>query len=112
MTALAIGPGWRPAGQSGTNGLPRAAPAPTTGVRRLQQAHRRDVVRHVALVSVGFLLVLITGVWFVASEIPRLRLATVRRVVAGTLLAVTGLLLIIATHRATPASWRGVCSAP
>ncbi|HLH69971.1 MAG TPA: hypothetical protein VKY90_13325 [Candidatus Dormibacteraeota bacterium] len=49
------------------------------------------------LAEVGFLLILIAGVWFAAAEIPLFRLAAPRRVVAGVLLAVAGLLLIIAT---------------
>jgi uncharacterized Tic20 family protein len=52
----------------------------------------------VRLAEVGFLLILIAGVWLVATEIPKLRLHTVRMVFAGILLAVAGLLLIIAAH--------------
>jgi hypothetical protein len=50
------------------------------------------------LAEVGFLLVLLAGVWLVAAEIPRLGLHRARMIVAGTALAVAGLLLIIATH--------------
>jgi hypothetical protein len=50
------------------------------------------------LAEVGFLLILIAGVWLVAAGIPQFRLAAGRTVVAGVLLAVAGLLLIIATH--------------
>jgi hypothetical protein len=50
------------------------------------------------LAEVGFLLLLIAGVWLVAAEIPAFRLQRVRRIVAGTALAVAGLLLIIAAH--------------
>jgi hypothetical protein len=50
------------------------------------------------LAEVGFLLILIAGVWLVAAEIPQLKLARTRRVVAGTALAIAGVLLIIATH--------------
>jgi hypothetical protein len=50
------------------------------------------------LAEVAFLLILIAGVWLAAAEIPRLRIAAKRRIVAGVLLAVAGLLLIIATH--------------
>lgn len=51
------------------------------------------------LAEVGFLLVVIAGVWFVASEVlPSLKLAKLRRIVAGSALAVAGILLIIATH--------------
>lgn len=50
------------------------------------------------LAEVGFLLILIAGVWLVAAQIPELKLRTVRTIVAGVLLAIAGLLLIIATH--------------
>jgi hypothetical protein len=51
------------------------------------------------LAEVGFLLIVISGVWFVASEVlPSLKLAKLRRIVAGSALAVAGILLIIATH--------------
>ena len=50
------------------------------------------------LAEIGFLLILIAGVWLVASEIPALGLHRARTIVAGTALAVAGLLLIIATH--------------
>jgi hypothetical protein len=52
----------------------------------------------IRLAEIGFLLVLIAGVWLVAAEIPQLKLRTARTVVAGVLLAIAGLLLIIATH--------------
>jgi hypothetical protein len=50
------------------------------------------------LAEVGFLLILIAGVWLVAAEIPQLKLGRSRRIVAGTALAIGGVLLIIATH--------------
>jgi hypothetical protein len=50
------------------------------------------------LAEVGFLLLLIAGVWLVAAEIPQLKLRSVRTIVAGTALAIAGVLLIIATH--------------
>jgi UPF0716 family protein affecting phage T7 exclusion len=49
----------------------------------------------------GFLLIVIAGVWLVASEIAALNAARwhkFRMIVAGTCLAVAGILLIIATH--------------
>jgi hypothetical protein len=52
----------------------------------------------IRLAEVGFLLVLIAGVWLAAAQITRLRTGTARTGVAGVLLAVGGLLLIIATH--------------
>jgi len=56
----------------------------------------------VRLAEVGFLLFTIAGIWFVAAEIPQLKLARTRRIVAGSLLAAGGILLIIAFH------WGGV----
>ena len=50
------------------------------------------------IAEVGFLLVLIAGVWLVAAEIPTLGLYRVRTIVAGAALALAGVLLIIATH--------------
>jgi hypothetical protein len=52
----------------------------------------------VDLAEVGFLLILIAGVWLVAAEIPQLKLRRTRTIVAGTALAIAGVLLIIATH--------------
>jgi hypothetical protein len=52
----------------------------------------------VRLAEVGFLLLLLAGVWLVAAQIPQLKLRTARTHVAGILLAVSGLLLIVATH--------------
>jgi hypothetical protein len=51
------------------------------------------------LAQVAFLLILIAGVWFAAAEIPLFGIAATRRFVAGVLLAIAGLLLIIATRR-------------
>ena len=48
-------------------------------------------------VEVDFL-ILIAGLWFIASEIPALRMSKARRIVAGIALAIAGILLIIATH--------------
>jgi len=52
----------------------------------------------VRLAEVGFLLILFAGVWFVAAEIPQLKLSRARTIVAGAALALAGLLLIVATH--------------
>ena len=52
----------------------------------------------VRLAEYGFLLILIAGVWLVAAEIPAFKFARARSMVAGVLLAISGLLLIIATH--------------
>jgi hypothetical protein len=55
----------------------------------------------VRIAEVGFLLILIAGVWLVAAEIPALKLSRVRTIVAGAALAAAGVLLIIATHWGT-----------
>ena len=51
----------------------------------------------IRLAEVGFLLILIAGVWLVASEFQP-RWHRFRIVVAGAAFAVSGILLIIATH--------------
>jgi hypothetical protein len=48
--------------------------------------------------EIGFLLILIAGVWLAAAQIPQLKLATGRAILAGVALAVAGALLIAATH--------------
>lgn len=55
----------------------------------------------IKLAEIGFLLILIAGVWFVASEIVALgagKWHKVRIFVAGGCLAAAGVLLIVATH--------------
>jgi len=52
----------------------------------------------VVIAEIGFLLMVIAGIWFVASEIPLFKIATARKIVAGAALALGGLLLIIAIH--------------
>lgn len=53
----------------------------------------------IRLAEVGFLLILIAGVWLAAAEIlDREKWGKTRRIVAGVLLAIAGLLLIVATH--------------
>lgn len=52
----------------------------------------------IRLAEIGFLLILTAGLWLVAAQIPLLKLRTLRTIVAGVLLAVAGVLLIIATH--------------
>ena len=55
----------------------------------------------ITLAEVGFLLIVIAGVWLAASEIAALGAAKwhkFRILVAGGLLAVAGILLIVATH--------------
>ena len=59
------------------------------------------ITRHtgIRLAEVGFLLILIAGLWLVCAEIldaPKWR--KFRMIVSGALLAIAGLLLIIATH--------------
>jgi hypothetical protein len=50
------------------------------------------------LAEVGFLLILIAGVWLVAAELLRDKWRRFRSVVAGAALAIAGVLLIIATR--------------
>ena len=50
------------------------------------------------LAEIGFLLILIAGVWLVAAEIPALGLHRARTIVAGAALAIAAVLLIVATH--------------
>ena len=53
----------------------------------------------IRLAEVGFLLILIAGVWLAAAEtLNREKWSKFRTTVAGVLLAIGGLLLIIATH--------------
>jgi hypothetical protein len=52
----------------------------------------------IRLAEVGFLLVLIAGVWLVASNLPQFKWATLRSIVAGIALAIAGVLLIMATR--------------
>lgn len=55
----------------------------------------------VKLAEVGFLLILIAGVWLVASELVSLgapKWHKFRIIVAGGCLAAAGILLIVATH--------------
>ena len=52
----------------------------------------------VRLAEIGYLLILFAGVWFAAAEVPRLKWASERRLVAALALTAAGALLIIATH--------------
>lgn len=53
----------------------------------------------VRLAEVGFLLILIAGVWLAAAEtLDPEKWRKFRTIVAGVLLAIAGLLLIVATH--------------
>jgi hypothetical protein len=52
----------------------------------------------VRLAEVGFLLILIAGIWLAAAEIPQLGMQRVRIIVAGAALAASGVLLVVATH--------------
>ena len=52
----------------------------------------------IRLAEVGFLLLLFAGVWLAAAQIPRFKFAAERTTVAGLALAISGLLLIVATH--------------
>jgi hypothetical protein len=50
------------------------------------------------LSEVGFVLIILAGIWLVASETPKLRTSSARLVVAGLGLFLGGLLLVIAVH--------------
>jgi hypothetical protein len=50
------------------------------------------------LAVIGFLLILIAGIWLAAAQIPLFKMSTARTIVAAVALAVGGLLLLIATH--------------
>jgi hypothetical protein len=50
------------------------------------------------LAEVGFLLIAIAGIWLAAGQLPLLKFAKARTIIAGVALAVAGALLIIATH--------------
>lgn len=50
------------------------------------------------LAEIGFLLVLIAGLWLAAAQMPQFRMATGRTTVAGLALAAAGVLLIVAVH--------------
>jgi hypothetical protein len=50
------------------------------------------------LAEVGFLLLVFGGIWLVAAQIPFFKMATGRTIVAGVAFAVSGVLLLIATH--------------
>ena len=52
----------------------------------------------VRLAEIAALLITIAGVWLAASEIPQLKLARTRVIISGTLLAVAGILMIVAYH--------------
>ena len=52
----------------------------------------------VRLAEVGFLLILIAGIWLAAAQIPAFGFATGRTIVSGIALAISGILLIIATR--------------
>jgi hypothetical protein len=52
----------------------------------------------IKLAEVGFLLIVIAGIWLLAAEIPALGLHRARTIVAGAALAAAGVLLIVATH--------------
>lgn len=50
------------------------------------------------LTEVGFLLLVIAGIWLVSSELSLFRGSKVRMIVAGIALSAAGVLLIIAVH--------------
>jgi hypothetical protein len=50
------------------------------------------------IAEVGFLLIVIAGIWIAAAQAPQMRFKTLRMVVGGAALAIGGVLLIVATH--------------
>lgn len=50
------------------------------------------------LAEVGFLLMVIAGIWLAAGQIPFFKMARIRTIIAGIALAVGAALLIVATH--------------
>jgi hypothetical protein len=52
----------------------------------------------IRVAEIGYLLILIAGVWQVATVLLHDRFDKIRSIVAGLALAAAGLLLIIATH--------------
>jgi hypothetical protein len=48
--------------------------------------------------EVGFLLIVIAGIWIAAAQAPQMRFNTLRMLVGGVALALAGVLLIVATH--------------
>jgi HAMP domain-containing protein len=52
----------------------------------------------VRLAEIAFLLILFAGVWLAAAQIPLLRFATARTIIASVALAFAGVLLIVATR--------------
>ena len=52
----------------------------------------------VTLAEVGFLLILISGVWLLAAQVLASKWQTMRTIVAGIALTWAGVLLIVATH--------------
>lgn len=52
----------------------------------------------IRLAEVAFLLLLFAGVWLAAAQIPQLKFAAGRTIVAGLALAISGVFLIVATH--------------
>lgn len=52
----------------------------------------------VRIAEIGFVLIILAGVWLAALELPQFRDRPARTGVAGLALAIAGVLLIIATH--------------
>ena len=67
----------------------------------MKPSYNRAIVGHttsVTLAEIGFVLMLFAGVWLVAAQIPRLGIGQARTIVAGSALALAGVMLIIATR--------------
>jgi hypothetical protein len=50
------------------------------------------------IAEVGFLLLAFAGIWLTAAQIPQMRFAAARTIVAGAAITISGVLLIIAVH--------------
>lgn len=70
------------------------------GSRKLAVVSLLAFSRHAGarVAEVGFLLILFTGIWLTVSEVGPPILTRFRRVVVGVALALSGALLIVATH--------------
>jgi hypothetical protein len=79
---------------------PHALLERTASVGRMPRMNTVALTHHtgVHLAEVGFLLILLAGIWLAAAQVPQFKHGTARNVVAGVALALAGLLLIIATH--------------
>jgi hypothetical protein len=85
---------------SGSGRVLPCAPAETDDKSRYSISPVVALSQHtgVILAEVGFLLIVIAGIWLVAAQIAFFKIPRARTIVAGTALAAAGVLLLIATH--------------